>query len=401
MNIAIIGGGPAGLRAAEIAAAGGAAVAVYDAKASVGRKFLVAGRGGLNLTKDEPRAEFATRYHGGGDEMWAGLLADCDAEALRAWAAELGIETFAAKNGRVYPRGMKAAPLLRRWVQRLRERGVHFAMHHRWLGIERGKEWTLDFQTKDERRTIPADAVILALGGASWPDTGSDGAWTSILTRLGVYITPLAPANCGWKVPWPPALLDAVEGQPLKNIVARAGDVEAAGELLITQYGLEGGAIYELCPALRAMPVPRIAIDLKPGQTAEQLVAKMAGVREHFLAKARDRWRLSDAALALLAHRPRRRPFASAESLAAETKNCILRLTGPRPIGEAISSAGGVRWDELDDALMLRRLPGVFVAGEMIDWEAPTGGYLIQGCFATGTRAARGALGYGASVAAG
>ena len=354
----------------------------------------------MNLTKDEPLPEFATRYIGGEPSMWEGLLADFDADALRAWAAELGIETFTAANRRVYPRGMKAAPVLRRWVHRLRESGVQFAMRHRWLDMTRGDDWQLDFQTVDGQRTAEADAVILALGGASWPDTGSDGKWTKILSQHGVSIAPLTPANCGWKVSWPPALLAAVEGQPLKNIVARAGDSEAPGELLITHYGLEGGAIYHLAPALRAMAVPRIAIDLKPGQTAEQLVAKMSGVSGHFLAKARERWRLSDAAFALLTYRPRRRPFDSAESLAAETKNCILRLTGPRPIEEAISSAGGVRWSELDGALMLWRLPGVFVAGEMIDWEAPTGGYLIQGCFATGTCAARAALAYRASVSA-
>jgi uncharacterized flavoprotein (TIGR03862 family) len=256
----------------------------------------------------------------------------------------------------------------------------------------RGDGWEIEFETPEGSRAIFADAVVLALGGGSWPDTGSDGEWSFSLARLGVSIAPLEPANCGWEVAWPPALLAEVEGQPLKNIVARAGDSEAAGELLITSYGLEGGAIYQLGPALRAMDVPRLAIDFKPSQTAEQLVAKMAGVKSHFLAKARERWRLGDAAAAILAHRPRRRPFASAESLAAEVKNCILRLIRARPLAEAISTAGGVRWSELDDALMLRRLPGVFVAGEMIDWEAPTGGYLIQGCFAMGTRAGRAAV---------
>ena len=317
---------------------------------------------------------------------------------------------------------MKAAPLLRRWVQRLRGLGVQFAMHHQWTGVGRcgwgrwtegrrehalsrndrrsfppgscmrSDSWQIGFETPDGPRTVAADAVVLALGGGSWPDTGSDGEWTYALARLGVSIAPLEAANCGWEIAWPPALLAAVEGQPLKNIVARAGDTEVEGELLITKYGLEGGAIYQLGPALRAMEVPRIAIDFKPALSAEQLVAKMAGVKGHFLAKARERWRLSEAAVAVLAHRPRRRPFASAEALAAEVKNCILRLERPRPIAEAISTAGGVRWSELDDALMLQKLPGVFVAGEMIDWEAPTGGYLIQGCLATGTRAGRGAI---------
>ena len=394
INIAIIGGGPAGLRAAEVAAAGGASVTLFEAKPSVGRKFLVAGRGGLNLTHAEPRARFASRYTGPGQppDFWASLLAEFDAEALRQWAAELGVETFAATSGRVYPRALKAAPLLRRWVHRLRESGVHFAMRHRWTGLRQGARWQVDFQTEDEGRTVEADAVILALGGGSWPETGSDGGWVSVLEKLGVAIAPLTPANCGWELAWPPGVLAQAEGQPLKNITARAGGVTAVGELLVTKYGLEGGAIYQLGPALRAMPEPEIVIDFKPAHTVEQLVKKLGHCPRNFLAEARSRWRLSDAVFAILENLPGRAPFTSAESLAATVKGCALRLTGPRPLAEAISSAGGVRWIELDSSLMVRRLPGVFVAGEMIDWDAPTGGYLMQGCFATGTRAARGAL---------
>ena len=250
----------------------------------------------------------------------------------------------------------------------------------------------LDFQAGDQVRTFEADAVILALGGGSWPETGSDGAWTAILARLGVEAAPLLPANCGWEFPWPPAVLAAAEGQPLKSIAVRAGEVEAKGELLVTKYGLEGGAIYQFGPALRAMTAPDLVIDFKPTSTVAQLVAKMGPIRRNFLAEARQRWRLSDAAFAILNHLGPAASFTTAESMAAAVKNCTLRLTGPRPIAEAISSAGGVRWSELDGGLMLRRMPGVFVAGEMIDWEAPTGGYLMQGCFATGTRAARSAL---------
>ncbi len=389
MNIAIIGGGPAGLRAAEVAASDGAAVTLFDAKASVGRKFLVAGKGGLNLTNAVSREEFVPQYSGPA-ELWASLIADFDADALREWAAELGVETFAASTGRVYPREMKAAPLLRRWVQRLREAGVKFAARHRFTGLRRGDGWELDFQTPEEPRTFRADAVILALGGGSWPETGSDGAWVSPLEKLGVEIAPLQPANCGWEFPWPRAVLDAAEGQPLKSIAARAGGVEVRGELLVTKYGLEGGALYQLGPQLRALP--DIAIDFKPSSAIEQLVAKMGPVRRNFLTEARTRWKLNDAVFAIVSHVPGPREWASAAALAAHVKNCPLRLTGPRPIAEAISSAGGVCWRELDDNLMLRKLPGVFVAGEMIDWEAPTGGYLIQGCFAMGTRAARGAL---------
>ncbi len=391
MKIAVIGGGPAGLRAAEVAAAGGAAVTIFDAKASVGRKFLVAGRGGLNLTKIEPRERFVTRYSGPGmpANLWPSLIADFDSEALRSWAAGLGVETFAASTGRIYPRELKAAPLLRRWVQRLRALGVKFEMNHRWSGLRAGSPMQLGFQVGDETRTVETDAVILALGGGSWPQTGSDGGWTEVLAPLGISIAPLSPANCGWELEWPTDVLRQAEGLPIKSIAVRAAGVEVKGELLITKYGIEGGALYALGATLRAMPEPEIAIDFKPTFTVAQLVAKMGPITRDFLAEARQRWRLGDAALAILASRG---PFFTAESLARGVKSCTLRLTGPRPIAEAISSAGGVRWSELDDSLMLRKITGVFVAGEMIDWEAPTGGYLIQGCFATGTHAARGAL---------
>jgi uncharacterized flavoprotein (TIGR03862 family) len=369
-------------------------VTLFDAKPSVGRKFLVAGRGGLNLTHAEARERFVTRYTGPGQppELWTALLAEFDAEALRQWAAELGVETFTALSGRVYPRELKAAPLLRRWVHRLREAGVHFALRHRWTGLRPGAEWQLDFQAEDEDRARAADAVILALGGGSWPETGSDGGWVPALEKLGVAVALLTPANCGWEIPWSPGMLAQAEGKPLKNITARAGGVTAAGELLVTYYGLEGGAIYQLGPVLRAMPEPEIVIDFKPAHTVAQLVKKLGNCPRNFLTEARSRWHLSDAAFAILGNLPGGAPFSSAESLATTVKGCSLQLTGPRPLAEAISSAGGVRWSELDASLMVRRLPGVFVAGEMIDWDAPTGGYLMQGCFATGTRAARGAL---------
>ncbi len=377
-----------------MAAAGGASVTLFDAKPSVGRKFLVAGRGGLNLTHAEPRERFVTRYTGPEQppELWASLLADFDAEALRQWAADLGVETFAATSGRVYPRELKAAPLLRRWVQRLRADGVKFALRHRWTGLRPGAQWQIDFQVEGEARTVEADAVILALGGGSWPETGSDGAWTSALEKQGVSVAPLMAANCGWEISWPVALLAQAEGKPLKNITASAGETTAAGELLVTKYGLEGGVIYQLGSALRALPEPEIVIDFKPAHTIEQLVKKLGNCPRNFLAEARSRWKLSDAAFAILEHLPGQIPFTSAESLAATVKNCVLKLTRPRPLAEAISSAGGVRWRELDATLMVRQLPGIFVAGEMIDWDAPTGGYLMQGCFATGTRAAHSAL---------
>ncbi len=367
---------------------------LYDARPSVGRKFLVAGRGGLNLTHAEPRERFVTRYTAPEQPagLWPALLSEFDAGALRQWAGDLGVETLVATSGRVYPRELKAAPLLRRWVHRLRESGVRFALNHRWTNLRNGTRWQVDFQTVDEARTFETDAVVLALGGGSWPETGSDGGWVSVLEKLQVSVAPLTAANCGWELSWPAAVLAQVEGRPLKNITVRAGETTAAGELLVTKYGLEGGALYQLGPALRAMPEPEVIIDFKPAHTVAQLVRKLGNCPRNFLAEARSRWNLGDAASAILENLPGHPPFTSAESLAVTVKGCALRLAGPRPLAEAISSAGGVRWSELDTSLMLRRLPGVFVAGEMIDWDAPTGGYLMQGCFATGTRAGRGAL---------
>lgn len=383
----MIGGGPAGLRAAEIAAAAGLQVTLYDGKPSVGRKFLVAGKGGLNLTHGESIDRFATRYSGPDqpEGTWEGLLADFDPGALRAWALGLGVETFQATSGRVYPKALKAAPLLRRWIERLRSLGVRFEMNHRLVTLDPGTPFRLSF---DNGTTATTDAVILALGGGSWAKTGSDGRWLSLFKNLGIAHHPLAPANCGWEHDWSSEVLARVEGKPLKNLHVRAGGVTAIGELMITRYGLEGGTIYQLGSILRAMREPAITIDFKPTFTQAQLVAKMESVNHHFLSEARSRWKLSDPAHAILSQQA----WTDADSLAHETKHCLIRLSRPRPIAEAISSAGGVCWDEVDRDLMLKRLPGIFVAGEMIDWEAPTGGYLMQGCFATGTRAANAAV---------
>jgi len=377
-----------------VASEGGAAVTLFEAKPSVGRKFLVAGRGGLNLTHAEPPDRFRTRYTGLGqpEEFWASVLSEFDAGAMRRWAADLGVETFAATSGRVYPRELKAAPLLRRWVHRLREAGVTFAMRHRWTGFQPGVPWELEFEVEGTVRREAADAVILALGGGSWPETGSNGAWISILQDAGVAVAPLKPANCGWEVPWSPAVLTAAEGKPLKNLLVRAGESSTFGELLVTRYGLEGGAIYQLGPALRGMHEPEIVIDFKPGHSVEQLVNKLGLCRRNFLSEAGSRWRLDPAVMAILGHLPDQKTLVSGAAVAAVVKACPVRLVAPRPLAEAISSSGGVRWSELDASLMVRRIPGIFVAGEMIDWEAPTGGYLMQGCFATGTRAGRGAL---------
>lgn len=386
-RVAVVGGGPAGLRAAEVVSAGGVAVMLFDGKPSVGRKFLVAGKGGLNLTHGEAMERFVGRYPAveGGDGVWRRLLAGFSPSDLRGWAAGLGVETFEATSGRVYPVAMKAAPLLRRWVGRLKERGVVFEMRHRLRALVPGAVKRLEF---DNGRVVEADAVILALGGGSWPQTGSDGEWVEVLSRLGVRVKPLVASNCGWEHPWPPEVLAAAEGKPLKNLVVRAGEVRVAGELMVTRYGLEGGAIYQLGAALRAMSAPVIHIDFKPTFGVDELVAKVSGGRGGLLAAVARAWKLPPAVVAILG----REPLGDVVELARRVKAFPVPLARPRPIDEAISSAGGVAWRELDEGLMLRGFPGVFVAGEMIDWDAPTGGYLMQGCFATGTRAGEAVL---------
>lgn len=391
-----MGGGPAGLRAAEIAAAGGAQVTLYDAKRSVGRKLLVAGKSGLNLTNDEAFEPFVERYQGPElrRDLLRSILQACDNQALRAWASGLGIETRAASSGKVFPTSMKAAPLLRAWIQRHRALGVTSAVNHELLGLQPGKPHRLLFCTPGKEVVAQADAVILALGGGSWPSTGSTGHWVIILRELGVEVASLEPANCGWELDWPAELLQEVEGQPLKNIALAAGGVSRHGELVITRYGLEGGPLYHLGPILRACEVPAVTVtlDLKPSFGLEEVEKKLGGVSSNYVREARRRLNLDPAATALLRHLPHLGPWNSPEVLAAAIKSCPLQLLRPRPLAEAISSAGGVRWSELNDGLMINQLPGVFVAGEMIDWEAPTGGYLIQGCFATGGHAAHSAM---------
>ncbi len=389
IELAVIGGGPAGLRAAEVAATAGIRVALFDAMPSPGRKLLVAGKGGLNLTHGEAAAEFAGRYEGPGQppEFWIDTLAGFDTATLRAWAAGLGVETFQASSGRIYPVSMKAAPLLRHWVARLRSLGVRFEMRHRWDSLTPGSPHRLVFANG---ALIEARAVLFALGGGSWPQTGSDGAWLPAFEGLGIRCHKLTPANCGWDHPWPQSVLAAAEGKPLKNLHVTANGIRVEGELLLTRHGLEGGAIYRLGSTLRAMSCPEISIDFKPAHTTEQLVAKLAATRRNFLTAARSAWKLGDAAHAILATRE----WPDAVTLARAVKHFPIPLAAPRPLPEAISSAGGIRWDELDANLMLAKLPGIFAAGEMLDWEAPTGGYLIHGCLATASKAANGAVGW-------
>ena len=372
IDIAVIGGGPAGLRAAEVAAGMGRKVAVFDGKPSVGRKFLVAGKGGLNLTHGGSLETFVSNYVGERD--WECLLRDFSNHDLREWCHGLGLETFEASSGRVYPKALKGAPVLRAWLARLREMRVEIRPKHLWQDLLPGN--TLRFADGTE---VLAKAIVFALGGGSWPKTGSDGGWVEKFHELGIGCEPLVSSNCGWECEWSPEVLAAAEGLPIKNIHVRAGAKSVAGELLLTRYGLEGGAIYALGGELRIMPEPFIEIDFKPTFSAAQLAAKPIKF-----------WKLSKPAAALL--------FASRieepAQLAKAAKAFRLSLLRPRPLAEAISSAGGIRWDELDENLMLRKFPGVFVCGEMIDWDAPTGGYLLQAAFATGTRAGKAAASF-------
>lgn len=406
--MAVVGGGPAGLRAAEVAVLHGAKVALFDAKPSVGRKFLVAGKGGMNLTHEEPFGCFVGRYRSGCDSAhtaspetqarWSSLLEGFSPGELRNWARGLGVETFVASTGRVYPVELKSAQLLRRWVARLRSAGVDFRMRHRLQALRQAGGIELEFLVDGALRQVHADAVVLALGGGSWPQTGSAGDWGPLLERCGVSVRPLVPSNCGWEVAWPQDLPGQVEGKPLKNISGCADGEKVRGELLVTRYGLEGGIAYALTGALREMQKPVLTLDFKPDSSEASLVARLGSARRHYLEEGGKRWRLGESAVWLLKTMRGAEPFQSGAEAAQFVKSCPIPLLGPRPLSEAISTAGGVEWGALDESLMLGRLPGVFVAGEMLDWDAPTGGYLMQGCFATGTRAGGGAATYSANL---
>jgi uncharacterized flavoprotein (TIGR03862 family) len=379
-SVVVIGGGPAGMRAAEVASAMGAQTTLFDGQSSFGRKFLVAGRGGLNLTHSEPVENFPERY-GAERERWRDLLAEFGPLELQQWVNGLGIETYVGSSGRVFPRGQKAAALLRAWLERLRTNGVRSEAGRRFTGLQPSQAgWRVLFENGEET----GRAVVLALGGASWPETGSDGNWPDILAPFGIEIAPWEPANCGWEVAWSREFLDSAEGKPVKNLTVRAGDEVVSGELLVTSYGLEGGAIYRLGRALRAMAEPRITIDFKPQLSADALHERASNLPQR--ADWFRAWKLGDAAVALL-ESDGGGDINDLDRAVTQVKNFTVRLSRPRPIAEAISSAGGVRWSELDESLMLKKAPGIFLAGEMIDWEAPTGGYLLQGCMTTGTRA--------------
>jgi len=392
---AVIGGGPAGLMAAEVLAQAGIRVELFDAMPSAGRKFLMAGKGGMNITHAEPFADFLTRYSAHRSDIEP-LLQALPPQALRNWIHGLGIETFVGTSGRVFPKEMKAAPLLRAWLHRLRGQGVQFHMRQRWLGWD--ESGALRFATEDGERLVHADATILALGGASWPQLGSDGAWVSLLAQRGIAIAPLRPSNCGFEVQWTTHLRDRFAGEPLKSVAAEFGGIRKQGECLITTHGIEGGLIYAFSAALRDAIArdgsATLHLDLLPDWSPEKVrkeVQHPRGARS-LASHLQSRLGLKGVKASLL------REVLSAEQmhdpalLAQTIKALPLKLIAPRPLAEAISTAGGVRFDALDEHLMLKQMPGVFCAGEMLDWEAPTGGYLLSACFASGLTAGNGAL---------
>jgi uncharacterized flavoprotein (TIGR03862 family) len=398
-GLVIIGGGPAGLMAAEVAAASGLAVDLYDAKGSVGRKFLIAGRGGLNLTHSDPPDRFRLRYGARATEISA-WLREFDNDALRQWARELGIETFVGSSGRVFPTDMKAAPLLRAWVRRLRESGVRFHVGHACRGWDARGALLFDSPTGPVR--VRAGATVLALGGGSWPQLGSDGAWTTWLAARGVDVAPLQASNCGFDVAWSEHFADRFAGFPVKpawlSFTGADGVTQRLqGEFVITRTGIEGSLVYALSARIRdalASNEPfRLELDLSPNRDEAWLARELA-----LPAKGRSAseiWRrrlgIEGVQAGLLHELVGRDEARDPSTLARRIKSLPLHPLRPRPLAEAISSAGGVRFEALDEALMLRALPGVFCAGEMIDWEAPIGGYLLAASFASGRRAGRSA----------
>ncbi|HEX7883933.1 MAG TPA: TIGR03862 family flavoprotein [Afipia sp.] len=400
MNVAVIGAGPAGLMAADVLSTGGARVTVYERMPSVGRKFLLAGRGGLNLTHSEPLDQFLARYR----EATPHLLPALEAfppDALRAWSEALGQSTFVGSSGRVFPQAFKASPLLRAWLRRLDQSGVRFALRHRWIGWNADDD--LQFETPDGPRLIKSDATVIALGGASWPKLGADGGWIDLFKAQGIHIVPLRPANCGFQVAWSDLFRNRFEGQPLKGVALSFGST-VRGEITITRSGIEGGAIYALSAPIRDAVLAQgetvVHVGLRPDLTASELTARVSKPRQKqsmstYLRKAVG---LSPVAIGLLQEAAIAADFnlsaMNPEALAAFINAVPVKFTGVAPIERAISTAGGIAFDDLDAHFMLRKLPGVFVAGEMLDWEAPTGGYLLQASFATGAATGRGALDY-------
>ena len=397
-DIAVVGAGPAGLMAADVLATHGARVTVYERMPSAGRKFLLAGRGGLNLTHSEEIQPFLSRYGDAAPRLRAAIEAFPPA-AVRAWSESLGQSTFIGSSGREFPVSFKTSPLLRAWLRRLDGLGVRFAFRHRWTGWDGGGR--AQFETPDGTAAVQPDALVLALGGASWPRLGSDGGWTEVLAQAGVAIAPLRPSNCGFLTNWSAIFRDRFEGQPLKRIELAFGGHSIRGEAVITRDGIEGGGVYALSAPLReAIAVhgeAMLRIALRPDVSSAELQRALEAPRgKQTLSNVlRKSAKLSPPAIGLLHEAalalPQKLNAMSPEALAALINGVPVRLTAPAPLKTAISTAGGVAFDELDEHTMLKRRPGVFAAGEMLDWEAPTGGYLLQASFSTGAAAGRGA----------
>jgi len=403
-HVAVIGGGPAGLMAAEVLIQSGMQVDLYEAMPSVGRKFLLAGKGGLNITHSEP-LDFFLAHYGVRRDVLDPMLNKFGPVALQAWVHDLGITTFVGSSGRVFPHEMKAAPLLRAWLRRLREAGLRIHVRHRWCGWEQARPGieTLCFDTPNGRATVSPDAVVLALGGGSWARLGSDGAWAAMLAQRGVQVVPLMPSNCGFDVGWSEFFRNRFAGQPLKSVVLSFSDHNGyvqrrTGELMLSNNGVEGSLIYAASAALRdaiaTQGFATIALDLAPDKSVQRLTNEIAHPRgaRSLSSHLQSRAGIKGAKMGLLREILPAPDFADPLRLATAIKSLPLTLIATRPIDEAISSAGGIVFEELDGNLMLRKLPGVFCAGEMLDWEAPTGGYLLTGCFASGHTAGLGAL---------
>ena len=398
-HVAVIGAGPAGLMAAEVLAQGGVGVTIYDAMPSAGRKFLMAGRGGLNLTHSEALPEFLARYRAAVPQLAAAIEA-FPPDRLRQWSEQLGQPTFIGSSGRVFPKAFKASPLLRAWLRQLDSMGVQLKLRQHWTGWD--DQGRLLFESSDGKHAVEAGATVLALGGGSWPRLGSDGGWTETLGSKGVTISPLRPANCGFTVAWSDIFRDRFEGQPLKSIALSFGPHRVRGEAIITRSGIEGGAIYALSADLREAILDSgqaaLHIALRPDLSINELVSRLSVPKgkQSFSNWLRKAAHLSPVAIGMLQEAAIGSGVSmsslSAERLAELINVVPVQLNGIAPIARAISTAGGIAFDELNADLMIRRLPGVFAAGEMLDWEAPTGGYLLQASFATGAAAARGAL---------
>ena len=386
--------------AAEVTSAHGLQVDLFEAKPSVGRKFLVAGKGGLNLTHSEPFSDFLSRYGVRQNELKP-ILQAFGPDSLQAWLSELGFETFVGSSGRVFPKVMQAGPILHTWVKRLRAAGVNFNMQYKWL--DWGDEGNLRFVTPSGERIFQADATILAMGGGSWPQLGSTAEWIAPLERRGVAIAALKPANCGFDVSWTAHFRERFAGQPVKPVALAFSDSQGhkfqqQGEFIITEYGLEGGLIYAASALLRdeieAQGHFTIHLDLSPDWSRARLIERISRPRgsRSWSSHLKRTVGLAGVKAGLLREYLPKEDFVDPYKLAEAIKSLPILLKSPRPLSEAISSAGGVRFEALDQHLMLQRMPGVFLAGEMLDWEAPTGGYLLTACFATGKAAGEGAV---------